>query len=73
MPNIIDIALRPEVFKTAIKVSLIIGTVLALINHGPALLSLSLSTQNVVQIILTYLVPYGVSSYSAIQIILDKE
>ena len=46
-----------RVVKSSIKVSLIVGTVLALINHGPA----------IVQILLTYLVPYSVSTYSAVQ------
>ena len=58
--------LRPVVL-TAIKVALVVGTVLALINHGPALLALELSRQQMLQIALTYLVPYGVSTYSSVK------
>ena len=46
--------LRPVVL-TAIKVALVVGTVLALINHGPALLALELSRQQILQIALTLL------------------
>ena len=56
-----------RVVKSSIKVSLIVGTVLALINHGPAIVQMSLSSDRVVQILLTYLVPYSVSTYSAVQ------
>jgi hypothetical protein len=46
--------------------------VLALINHSPAIFNLTFSTQNVVQIVLTYLVPYGVSTYSSVKAIMGK-
>lgn len=68
--NYITIALNPEVVKTAIKLSLIVGTLLALINHAPAIFSLTLNRQNLYQIALTYLVPYCVSTYSSVNIIL---
>ena len=60
-------------FSTALKVALVVGTMLALINHSPALFSLSLTKHNVVQILLTYLVPYGVSTYSSVKVILGNE
>ena len=37
----------------ALKVALFIGTVLAAINHGPALLAMELSREKVLQISLT--------------------
>ncbi|MBT3834124.1 MAG: nitrate/nitrite transporter NrtS [Gammaproteobacteria bacterium] len=63
--------LRPVVL-TAIKVALVVGTVLALINHGPALLALELSRQQILQIALTYLVPYGVSTYSSVKMLKNQ-
>jgi hypothetical protein len=63
--------LRPVVL-TAIKVALVVGTVLALINHGPALLALELSCQQMLQIALTYLVPYGVSTYSSVKMLKNQ-
>jgi hypothetical protein len=73
MSNYVNIALRPWVFGTAVRISLVVGTILALINHSPAIFGLSLSPQNVVQILLTYLVPYGVSTYSSVKVILNEE
>ena len=71
MPTYIKIALRPEVFTTAVKISLLVGTILALINHSPEIFSFSLSKKNIFQILLTYLVPYGVSTYSSVKLILN--
>ncbi len=60
------IACSKNVVTTAIKVALVVGTVLALINHLPALLENNMTQQNIWQIVLTYLVPYSVSTYSAV-------
>ena len=73
MTKYIGAALRPEVLSTALKLSILVGTILALINHGPEIFSLSLTTQNMFQILLTYLVPYGVSTYSSVKVILNNE
>ena len=69
----LTIAFSKKVFPTALKVSLVVGTLLAVINHYPAMQSLSLSSENVFQILLTYLVPYSVSTYSSIKVILSNE
>jgi hypothetical protein len=47
-------------------VALIVGTILAAINHGEKFPSMSISSQDWFKIILTYLVPYGVSTWSAV-------
>jgi len=65
------IFIRPVVF-TAIKVALFVGTVLALINHGSALLALELNREQALQIALTYLVPYGVSTYSSVKMLQNQ-
>ena len=61
------IATSGKVVKSSIKVSLVVGTLLALINHGEGIIQMSLSSENVVQILLTYFVPYGVSTYSSVK------
>ena len=63
------LALSGEVVKSAIKVALIVGTLLALINHGDSLLQMSLNAENIVQILLTYLVPYCVATYLSVKAI----
>ena len=49
----------------SLKVALVVGTLLALINHYDTLFSGTWTTQEVVQILLTYLVPYGVATFGA--------
>lgn len=61
-----------QVVRSALKVSLIVGSVLAFINHGPAIVQMSLSMEQVVQILLTYMVPYCVSTYSAVRAIQNQ-
>ena len=53
----------------AMKLSVIVGTILAVINHGPGIANASLSYGNVLQIAVTYLVPYCVSTYSSVRAI----
>jgi len=73
MRDYLNIALRPDVCVTALRVSLVVGTILALINHGSAIVGFSLSVGNVFQIFLTYLVPYAVSTYSAVKAMQSAE
>lgn len=60
------IAFSQTVVIRAIKIAIIVGTVLALINHGDKILAMTLSSQDYVKLALTYLVPYGVSTWSAV-------
>ena len=69
MHKFMKIALSNEVVVTALKLSLIVGTILALINHGAEILQGSLTEGNIYQIALTYLVPYSVSTYSSVKAI----
>jgi len=65
----VNIALLPDVVVTALKVTLVVGTILAVINQGPEIVSGTLTRANIVQIALTYMVPYCVSTYSAVKAI----
>lgn len=56
-------ALKPHIFKNSIKVSLIVGTILNLINQGESLMSEG--SISYAHLIMNYLVPYLVSTYSA--------
>lgn len=61
-----------DIVRRALKVALVVGTLLTLINHGPALLEYQLTSHHYLQIALTYLVPYLVSTYSAVIVRLEK-
>lgn len=72
MSRFASVALSVPVVHTALRVSLLVGTLLVVINHLPALLEGSASSRNYLQMGLTYLVPYGVSTYSATVAILRR-
>lgn len=65
----LSIALSNEVAVTALRLALVVGTILAIINHGAEILQGTLTKGNIYQIALTYLVPYSVSTYSSVKAI----
>ena len=69
MHKYLEIALSIEVAVTALRLALVVGTILALINHGAEILQGTLTKGNIYQIALTYLVPYSVSTYSSVKAI----
>ena len=58
-------ALSKDVIKRALKVSLVVGTTLNLINQWECIMALDIEKLHLTKCILTYLVPYGVATYSA--------
>jgi hypothetical protein len=46
--------------------SAIVGTILMAINHGPAILAGDITGERLLQILLTFLVPYTVSTVSSV-------
>jgi len=61
--------LSRDVIFASLKVSFMVGSILAIINHGPEIFQLSLSKTAFYQIALTYFVPYCVASYSSVKAI----
>ena len=59
------LARSPAVVTRALKVSGVVGTLLVMINHGDSILAATFSAQNLAQSVLTYFVPYAVSTWSA--------
>jgi hypothetical protein len=52
---------NPEMMPTALKVALVVGSLLLVINHGTALIKRKMTADRWVSAGLTYLVPYLVS------------
>lgn len=61
-----SIAISTSVVARSVKVAILVGTILAFINHGDKILEMTLSHQDWFKIILTYLVPYSVSTWSSV-------
>jgi len=59
-------ACHPKTVWRALRVSAVVGTLLAIINHYDEWFSGEGSTVNVIQIVLTYLVPYLVSTHGQV-------
>ena len=60
-----QLLLRPDVVRRAAKTSLLVGTVLVVINQGDVLLRGVIDAAVASKILLTYCVPYAVSSFSS--------
>lgn len=61
-----QIARSPAVMKRAFRVAVIVGIVLATINHGDRIMAGTLDTTSILKILLTFCVPYSVSTYSSV-------
>ncbi len=66
-----EVASSSHVLVRAIKVSLIVGTLLNLINQGDILISLEFEKLHLIKLFLTYLVPFSVATYTATALNLD--
>jgi hypothetical protein len=61
------------VVRRALRVSLAVGTVLVAINHGDAMLAGTLTATAWLKILLTYAVPYCVSTYAHVGALRDGD
>lgn len=66
-----EIIIARSVVLRAIKVALVVGTALNLINQGEILIHLDFENLNLIKFILTYLVPYSVTTYTAVSLKLE--
>ena len=69
----LTLAVKPSIVMRGLKFSLVVGTILVLINHGDTLFTTGVSQTQIFQILLTYVVPYVVSSLSSIQSMMEQE
>jgi len=56
-----------DILRTSIKTSLVVGTVLTMINHGTNISNGHLDLNRIVQIFLCYLIPLFVALFSQFQ------
>ncbi len=59
-------AARRDVVQRSVRVALTVGTLLVLINYGDRLFAGDLRRLDWIKMALTYLVPYGVSTYASV-------
>lgn len=66
MDEWLRLAVRPSVVKRAVKFACVVGCVLISINHGPAIVRGEVNSERILQMCLTMLVPYMVSTLSSV-------
>jgi hypothetical protein len=67
MKEWLAIAFEGTVVRRAVKMMAIVGCILALINHGDALVAGTMTATAWMKVFLTFAVPYCVSTISSVQ------
>jgi hypothetical protein len=62
----LSLAGRRDVVVRALRVALVVGTLLILINYADRVVADDMTRSDWIKMAITYLVPYGVSTYSAV-------
>lgn len=58
--------MRRDIVARSVKVSIIVGTLLTVINQADIMFGGHLDATVIGKILLTYVVPYGVSTYASV-------
>lgn len=69
MSEWLAIARRAEIVRRSLRVALVVGTLLVLINHGDRIAAGTASGPDWLKMGLTYLVPYCVSTWASVSTI----
>ncbi|MEM9208058.1 MAG: nitrate/nitrite transporter NrtS [Pseudomonadota bacterium] len=68
-----ELALSPTIVRRSLRVGLVVGTLLTAINQGDVLLAGDITGEVLAKILLTYCVPYSVSTYAGVGALLEKD
>ncbi|GMQ76714.1 MAG: hypothetical protein BMS9Abin01_2005 [Gammaproteobacteria bacterium] len=68
----LHIASRKPIVMRGLKYGILVGSILIIINHGNAMVGGTVDSTRVVQMILTVLVPYCVSTASSVGAVIDQ-
>ncbi|MEM7365979.1 MAG: nitrate/nitrite transporter NrtS [Pseudomonadota bacterium] len=64
--------MSPSVMMRSLMVAFVVGSLLALINHGDAIFMGVMTPDRWMRVGLTYVVPYVVATYGAVGVFLDN-
>ena len=65
MKSLFTYAINKACVRRSIKIALVVGTLNALVTQYDAVFCRTLTLTNVLQIMLTYMIPFGVATVSA--------
>ena len=69
----LEIAGRPDVVRRSLRVAAVVGTLLVLINYADRLLSGQTVPADWLKMVLTYCVPYAVSTYASVSALRNQQ
>tara|TARA_Y100001934_G_C12145483_1_gene674681 strand:+ start:291 stop:512 length:222 start_codon:yes stop_codon:yes gene_type:complete len=72
MKNFFILAVRKDVIKRALKIALVVGFILAAINHGDRILLDQMKSIDWIKVVVTFFVPYSVATISAVLTLIKK-
>ena len=67
LQTLVTYGFEHDTIVRSLKAALVIGTLLGLINHGQALISGHFTLSDLVPLLVTYLVPFSVTTYGQVQ------
>jgi hypothetical protein len=68
----LEAALRRDVVRRSLRVSLTVGTILVLVNFYDRIPDGPFGVRELIKAVLTYAVPYGVSTWVSVGMILER-
>ena len=71
-PNAFDIATQWPVVRRSLIMAVIVGSILVTINHGMCITKAMFNMTCLFQSVLTFFVPYAVSTVSSVLAIMDR-
>ena len=71
--SFLEIARSRPVVRRAFRIAMVVGFVLAVINHGNTIISGNMNFEILCKVFVTFLVPYSVSTYSSVLAIRENE
>ncbi|HUA38042.1 MAG TPA: nitrate/nitrite transporter NrtS [Candidatus Sulfopaludibacter sp.] len=71
MKEWLQLAFQYSVVKRALKYAVVVGIILIAINHGVAIVSGRVTRGAVIQMLLTVMVPYAVSTMSSVGALME--
>jgi hypothetical protein len=73
MNSWLEVAKRPQVYRRSRRVSLLVGTILIGINYFDRILIGDLAGIDFIKMLLTYCVPFCVSTHASVSAIIEQE
>ncbi len=67
------IAFAPATVRRSLRVALVVGSILVIINYGDRIIAGTLGPLEFAKIGLTYCVPYCVATYAAVSALLGRQ